>query len=241
MPRRVWFLAAAVLAVLGPAGSAAGMAAAGSSVTSNLHAAPFAKAWANVPRTPAAREAKKTMVFGLEQTVTGFNTLDADEIAFYAAIVGTTPVLEGNYILDQNGNYHLAMASKVVATKKYLKIWIRKDANWYWVGHKLIPVTAADYVYTFKQITDPNNNVASSTGYTNISHYKINSKKVVTFYWRKGQPVADYRDLFGEIFPGFALKGQSFNTYWHNCVCGNDGHPISDGPFYLANYTPGQG
>src|SRR5215471_6587957 len=181
MPRRVWFLAAAVLAVLGLAGSAAGMAAAGSSVTSNLHAAPFAKAWANVPRTPAAREAKKTMVFGLEQTVTGFNTLDADEIAFYAAIVGTTPVLEGNYILDQNGNYHLAMASKVVATKKYLKIWIRKDANWYWVGHKPFPVTAADYIYTWKQLVLKGNNVASTVGYDQITRAKVSGKgKVVT-------------------------------------------------------------
>ena len=63
----------------------------------------------------------------------------------------------------------------------------------------------------------------------------------MTFYWKKGQAFADYRDLFGYIFPGFALKGQSFNDYWHNCVCGNDGHPISDGPFYMSTYTPGQG
>ena len=25
------------------------------------------------------------------------------------------------------------------------------------------------------------------------------------------------------------------------CICGSDGKPVSDGPFYLANYTPGQG
>ena len=65
--------------------------------------------------------------------------------------------------------------------------------------------------------------------------------KVVTFYWKKGQPFADYRDLFGYVYPSFALKGQQFNDYWHNCVCGNDNHPISDGPFYMASYTPGQG
>src|SRR4029077_16965376 len=43
------------------------------------------------------------------------------------------------------------------------------------------------------------------------------------------------------VFPGFALKGQLFNDYWHNCVCGNDGHPISNGPFYMSSYTPGHG
>jgi peptide/nickel transport system substrate-binding protein len=226
MHRRVWFLVAAAVGVFAIAGSATAMTAGKSSSASarSLHSA-----------------AKKTMVFGLEQTVTGFNLGDADENAYYAAIVAGTPILRGNYLIDQNGNYHLDMASKVVATKKYLKIWIRKDANWYWVGHKAVPVTASDYIYTWKQIIDPANNVASATGYSNIASAKTSGKKVVTFYWKPGQAFADYRDLFGYIYPGFALKGQTFNTYWHNCVCGNDGHPISNGPFYMSSYTPGQG
>ena len=243
MHRRVWFLAAAVAALLGLAGSAAAMTA-GSSSSSNarvLSAAPFAKSWANTPRTPAARAAKKTMVFGLEQTVTGFNLGDADENAFYAAIVAGTPILRGAYIIDNKGNYKYDMVSKVKATKKYLKFWIRKDANWNWLGHKAKPVTSADFIYTWQQFIAPSNNVASAVGYSNIQRAKANSKKVVTFYWKKGQAFADYRDLFGYIYPGFALKGQQFNSYWHNCVCGNDGHPISDGPFYMSNYTEGQG
>jgi peptide/nickel transport system substrate-binding protein len=240
MHRRVWFLAAAIAAVLGLAGSAAAMTA-GASSSSSARMSSFAHAWASVPRTPAAREAKKTMVFGLEQTVTGFNLDEADENAYYSAIVAGTPIIRGNYLIDQNGNYHLDMASKVVANKKYLKIWIRKNANWNWLGHKPIPVTAADYVYTWQVITNPTSNVASAVGYSNIQRAKVNSKKVVTFYWKKGQPFADYRDLFGYVFPGFALKGQQFNDYWHNCVCGNDGHPISNGPFYMSSYQAGQG
>ena len=242
MQRRALFLAAAAVGVLLLAASAGAMTVAGSrsSAASGLQAAPFAKAWASIPRTPAARAAKKTMVFGLEQTVTGFNILDADENAFYAAIVAGYPIMRGAYVIDQKGNYHLDLASKVVATRKYLKIWIRKDANWYWVGHKPHPVTAADFVYTWQQLLAPGNNPASTTGYTNIASAK-GKGKVVTFYWKKGQPFADYRDLFTEILPGFALKGQQFNSYWHDCVCGNDGHPISDGPFYMSSYTPGQG
>jgi peptide/nickel transport system substrate-binding protein len=241
MHRRVWFFAVAVAGVLLLAGSAAAMTAARpSSGAQVLRAAPFAKAWANTPRTPAARAAKKTMVFGLEQTVTGFNLGEADENAYYAAIVAGTPIIRGNYLIDQNGKYHLDMAKKVVATKKFLKIWIKKSAKWNWLGHKLRPVTAADYIYTWKIITDPTSNVASAVGYSNIARAKGHGK-VVTFYWKKGQAFADYRDLFGYIYPGFALKGQAFNDYWHNCVCGNDGHPISDGPFYMSNYTPGQG
>jgi peptide/nickel transport system substrate-binding protein len=240
MHRRVWFLAAAIAAVLGLAGSAAAMTA-GASSSSSARMSSFAKAMASVPRTPAAREAKKTMVFGLEQTVTGFNLGEADENAYYAAIVAGTPIIRGNYLIDQNGKYHLDMASKVVANKKYLKIWIKKNANWNWLGHKPVPVTASDYIYTWKVITDPTSNVASAVGYSNIARAKASGKKVVTFYWKKGQPFADYRDLFGYVYPGFALKGQQFNVYWHNCVCGSDNHPISDGPFYMSSYTAGQG
>jgi len=241
MHRRVWFLAAAVVAVLGLAGSAAAVTAGKSANSaSSLHAAPFAKAFANVPRTPAARAAKKTMVFGLEQTVTGFNLGNADQNAFYAAIVACTPVIRGIYIIDNKGQYHLDMASKVTATKKFLRIKIKKNANWNWLGHKPKPVTAADFIYTWKIITDPTSNVASAVGYSNIARAKGHGK-TVTFYWKKGQAFADYRDLFGYVYPGFALKGQKFNDYWHNCVCGNDGHPISNGPFYMSSYTQGQG
>jgi peptide/nickel transport system substrate-binding protein len=242
MHRRVWFLAAAVVAVLGLTGSAAAVTAgkSSSSNASSLHAAPFAKAWANIPRTPAARAAKKTMVFGLEQTVTGFNLGNADQNAFYAAIVAGTPVIRGTYIINNKGKYLLDMASKVTATKKFLKITIKKNANWNWLGHKSKPVTAADYIYTWKIITDPTSNVASAVGYSNIARAKAHGK-TVTFFWKKGQAFADYRDLFGYVYPGFALKGQKFNDYWHNCVCGNDGHPISNGPFYMSSYTQGQG
>jgi len=243
MHRRVWFLAAAVVAVLGLTGSAAAVTAgkSSSSNASSLHAAPFAKAWANIPRTPAARAAKKTMVFGLEQTVTGFNLGNADQNAFYAAIVAGTPVIRGTYIINNKGKYLLDMASKVKASKKSLTIWIKKNANWNWLGHKSKPVTAADYIYTWKIITDPTSNVASAVGYSNIARAKAHGKKRVTFFWKKGQAFADYRDLFGYVYPGFALKGQKFNDYWHNCVCGNDGHPISNGPFYMSSYTQGQG
>jgi peptide/nickel transport system substrate-binding protein len=243
MHRRLLLLVAAGAGVLLLVGSAAAMTVnRPSSHGRVLAAAAFGKAWASVPSTPAARKVKKTMVFGLEQAVTGFNVLDTNEAALYAAIVAATPIVRGLYVIDQKGDYKLDLASKVVATKKFLKIWIRKNANWYWAGHKAHPVTASDFIYTWQQLIQPSNNVASSTGFTNIARAKSSGKgKVVTFYWKKGLAFADYRDLFAEVLPGFALKGQNFNDYWHNCVCGNDGHPISDGPFYMSAYTPGQG
>jgi peptide/nickel transport system substrate-binding protein len=204
-----------------------------------LAAAPFAQSWANVPRTPAGRKAKSVLVFGMEQDVSGFNTGQTDQNAYWAALTGNTPVIRGIYIIDDNGNYHLDLASKVVATRSSLTIDIRPDANWYWEGHAKAPVTYKDFVYTWQQIVDKNNTPASVTGYDQITGYTHKGNKQITFKWSK--PFADYQDLFGLVYPSAAVAGLNWNTMWSNCVCGNDGKPVSDGPFYMSNYTKGQG
>ncbi len=238
MHKRVWFLVAAVAAVLGLAGSAAAMTV--NSTSSARAATPFAKALRNVPRTPAGRAAKSVVKFAMEQDAGGFNLANENFTGAWAAYFGETPEIRGNYIIDQKGNYHLDMAKKVVATKKYLKIWIKPSAKWNWIGHGLHPVTAADYIYTWQQFVKPGNAVASTTGYDKITSAKASGHgKVVTFRW--STPFADYRDLFGYIYPSYAIKGQDWNTLWAHCVCGNDGKPITDGPFYLSSWTPGQG
>jgi len=239
MQRRLWLLAGVGAAVLLVAASAtATTKVAGSAKGSTLAAAPFAQSWANVPRTPAARKAKSVLVFGAEQDITGFNVLNADENALWAQVTGISPTMRGAYIIDQNGNYHLDLASKVVATRSNLTITVRPDANWNWGGKK-IPVTNKDLVYTWQQIVDPKNNNASTTGYDQIDSYKLVGSKTVVFHWKA--PFADYRDLFGLVLPSQALAGLDFNKFWSDCVCGNDGKPVSDGPFMLTNYTRGQG
>ena len=241
MHRRVWFLAAAALvAVLALASSAAAMR-----TTTGSHAvvakSSFARAFAAIPRTPAARAAKKTVNFAMEQDAGGFNLANQDFTGAWAAYFGETPIIRGDYMITNKGTYALDLASKVVATKHSLKIWIRKNANWNWIGHKPFPVTAADYIYTWKQIVKPGNNVASTVGYDQITRAKVAGHgKIVTFFWKK--PFADYKDMFGYIYPQRALKGQSFNTFWSDCVCGYpDKKPISDGPYYLSKWTPGAG
>src|SRR5215471_7358280 len=238
MHRRVWFLAAAALGVLALASSAAAMTTTGSRTAAKSSSV---NVLASVPRTPAARAAKKTLNFAMEQDAGGFNLANIDFTGAWAAYFGETPVIRGDYMITNKGKYVLDMASKVVATKHYLKIWIRKNANWNWLGHKPFPVTAADYIYTWKQLVLKGNNVASTVGYDQITRAKVSGKgKVVTFFWKV--PFADYKDLFGYIYPARALQGQSFNTFWSDCVCGYpDHHPISNGPYFLQSWTPGAG
>jgi peptide/nickel transport system substrate-binding protein len=237
MDKRLWLAAGAALALLAVGATAS--AATSSSSSNTLAAAPFAQAWANVPRTTAARKAKSVLVFGMEQDITGFNAGEQSQNAYWAALTGNTPTLRGNYVIDNKGNYHLDLASKVTATRKTLSITIRPDAYWYWQGHAKTPVTYKDYVYTWQQIVNKANTPASTTGYDQITGFTHKGLKQVTFKWKK--PFADYQDLFGLIYPSAAVAGLNWNTMWSDCVCGNDGKPVSDGPFYMSNYTKGQG
>src|SRR5438270_8494154 len=78
MHRRLWLLVGAAAALLVVAGAAtarskvAGHRATASGAT--MAAAPFAEAWAKVPRTAAGRKAANVVVVGAEQTFNGFNT-----------------------------------------------------------------------------------------------------------------------------------------------------------------------
>jgi peptide/nickel transport system substrate-binding protein len=240
MHRRLWLLAGAALAVLLVATTAtATTKVAGSARASDATpaAAPFAQAWANVPRTEAARKAKDILIFGQEQDIVGFNTNLTCCNQFWAG-VQTVPVIRGAYIINNKLQYVKDLITDAKATKTTLSFTIRKDANWNWGGRKL-PVTYKDFVYTWQQIVDPKNDVVGRDGYDQITGYTHKGDKQVTFKWKK--PYAAWQLLFGGVYPAQALAGMDFNKIWTDCVCGNDGKPVSDGPFSLTNYTKGQG
>ena len=236
MHRRLWLLAgtAATVLLLG----ASATAAHGSAARSTPAAAPFAESWARVPATAAARKAKDTLVFGMEQDIDGFNTTLTCCNEFWAAATGNTPVIRGAYNITNTLQHVTDLITSASATKTSLTLNIRPDANWNWGGRKL-PVTYKDFVYTWQQIVNPDNDVISRNGYDQITGFTHKGQKQVTFTWKT--PYADWQDLFGLVYPSAALAGTNFNTIWANCVCGNDGKPVSDGPFILTNYTKGQG
>ena len=238
MPRRIIIAACAAIATLIVVTSATAVGqGAKSSAGASASAAPFSQAWANVPRTTAARKAKNILVFGAEQDIVGFNGALTCCNQFWAA-VESVPVLRGAYNVDNKLRHVLDLVSSAKATKSTLTFTIRPDANWNWGGKK-VPVTYKDFAYTWQSLVDPKNDVVSRDGYDQITGYTHKGDKQITFKWKK--PYADWQDLFGVIYPSQALAGQDFNKIWTSCICGNDGKPISDGPFLLTNYTKGQG
>jgi len=200
-------------------------------------AAPFAQSWANVPRTLAARKAKDILVFGQEQDIVGFN-VNLTCCSQFWANVQTVPVIRGAYNINNKLQYVKDLVSSASATKTTLSFNIRPDANWNWGGKK-VPVTYKDFAYTWQMFVDPKNDVTGRDGYDQITGYTHKGDKQITFKWKK--PYAAWQLLFSGVYPATALAGMDFNKIWTDCICGNDGKPVSDGPFLLTNYTKGQG
>jgi ABC-type transport system substrate-binding protein len=251
MHRRIWLLAGAVAAVLVVAASASATSrtAAASAPDAVPAVAPFAQAWAHVPRTPAARKAKNIVVAAMEQDLSGtWNTNQADSTLAWANWAGINGTLRGPYVLNNKYQYIPDLATKVTINKKSITYDIRKNANWNWGGKKS-PVTYKDFVYTWQAIVNPKNSAASRVGLNQIARYTHKGDKQVTFYWKTSGctadapcgPFADYKDLFGFIYPAAAVKGLDWNTMWAKCICGSNGKPVSDGPYLMTNYTKGQG
>jgi peptide/nickel transport system substrate-binding protein len=187
------------------------------------------------------------VVFGTTNDVQGgFNgVLNSSDVAPSYFLT----VLHGAFLQDDHGTWVKDLVSNARADSVGVSYTIRPDADWYWGGRK-IPVTFRDFVYTLRQIDDPQNDVATRAGYSNLdpTRYRHVGDRRVTFFWRTSNcstdfpcgPYADWPSLFSQLYPALALAGLDFNTMWTNCICGSDGKPVADGPFYLASHTPGQ-
>ena len=255
MHRRLWLLAGVLVAVAVTAASATatGRVAAGSASASGAAsaAAPFAESWAKVPRSSAARKASNVVVVGEEQDINGFNTALNCCNQLAGSYIGNFEAIRGAFNLNEKGEYFKDLVSSASATSKTLSYTIKPNAYWYWGGKKL-PLTYKDFVYTWQQYIDPKNDVTTRSPYDQIAGYTHKGDKQITFRWKPcgaaGStpehpcgPYANWQSVFGGIYPAAALAGQDFNKIWTDCICGSDGKPVSNGPYYLTNYTKGQG
>ena len=202
-----------------------------------------------LPATATAATPQKA-VFGLQGDIQGgFNFVLNCCNALPEAFMGV-PVLHGAFIQNAKGVWVKDLVSNARADTRGITYTIRPDAFWYWGGRK-VPVTYRDFVYTLRELDDPANDVASRVGYANLdpTRFVHHGDREVRFFWRTTScssdtpcgPYAAWPILFSGLYPSFALKGQDFDKIWPSCICGTDGKPVADGPFYLARYTPGQG
>jgi peptide/nickel transport system substrate-binding protein len=242
-------LFAGALAAVAVSGSAASAGPQTARSAATPAAAPFAEAWAAIPTTATARRAANIVVFA-GFPVSGFNSILTCCNNNWNYWMGHREALHGAYIQDDRGEWVKDLVTRVSVSTTRLTYTISPKAFWYWGGKKL-PVTYKDFVYTLQQIDNPRNDVVSRAGYANLdpTRFTHDGDKQVTLFWKTTDcstdfpcgPYANWQYLFGNLYPAEALVGLDFNTIWTNCICGTDGKPVSNGPFYLANYTAGQG
>ena len=228
MAKRLMIVAAGVLGVLALAASATGTPSAASRSTA-LSAAPFAQAWANVPRTPAARQAKDVLVFGMEQDITGFNT----GLTCCRAVLGCG---RGQRARDARRVQHRQQASPRARPRReregdedYAHLHDPHGCELELGRASKLPVTYKDFAYTWQAFADPKNDVSNRAGTTRSRASRTRATSRSRSSGRSPMPTG--RTSSAAIYPSQALAGLDFNRIWTNCLCGNDGKPVSDGPF----------
>lgn len=198
----------------------------------------------------ASAAVPRTVVVGAQRDADGFNVATSCCGNPWDSWMGAEEALRGAFVRTPKGRWVVQLVSAASADGRGITYTIKDDAFWYWGGRK-VPVTYRDFVYTLRQIDDPTNQVANHAGYANLDprRFTHRGERSVTFFWRTSGCTADtpcapygaWRRLFSTLYPSFALRGLDFDTMWSSCICGDDGKPVSDGPYYLASYAKGMG
>lgn len=181
------------------------------------------------------------VIFGADQEPNSLNPVTEDH--FWAGQINGM-VFAGSHILTPALEFKPYMISRPVVVKKNplrLIYYIKKNAVYY-EGGKTRPVTADDYIFTWKLITNKDVESVSTVGYEDIKSAKKINAKTVQFTFSK--PFAGYVTLFNQILPKYALAnkvGKNFTDVFRNDLNNpNTDKPVSNGPFFLQQWKRGQ-
>jgi peptide/nickel transport system substrate-binding protein len=175
-----------------------------------------------------------TAVVGLEQTPVCLNLLLAacnTQSSFWAA----ENTLLGAYRVKPDLTFEPMLVDRAHVTKNVtakqpfsVTYQIRKEAVW----SDGAPVTADDFIFTYRAAVDPANNIVDRTGYTSIAEAVKLDDKRVRFTFTK--PFAPWKTLFGTVLPQHVLDGRNLNESFLFDV------PVASGPYLITSWIPGQ-
>src|SRR5262249_36342431 len=179
----------------------------------------------------AASEAGGTVVFGLDGTEPGLLNTEIIGGNLFTTAEIVSPVFPTTYRVYPDFSFHPQLVSRVKVQSRPFRLtyYIKKNATWYEPGGKTVPITAADYAFTWHVIMTKDFKILSQVGYEDIESAKVINAKTVRFTFSK--PFAGWKTLFSPaqgVLPSFALKGEDFNKVWINDL--NDpktGKPIT--------------
>jgi peptide/nickel transport system substrate-binding protein len=101
-------------------------------------------------------------------------------------------------------------------------------------------VTVADLNFTWRAFVNPQNEVASRSGWDSIRRITAVNSKTARIVFSK--PYAGWKALLTQsLYPSHALTGANFNEVWNNNYNNpNGGVSMASGPMKLQSYTRGQ-
>lgn len=109
---------------------------------------------------------------------------------------------------------------------------LKKDLHW----SDGEPITAADVVFTYRTLVNPEFKIASRRGYDQVRTAKVLDQRRAKFVFRR--PYGGWRSMFsgprGAILPRHLLRGRNFDAVWQDDI------PISSGPFEFDQWERGQ-
>jgi peptide/nickel transport system substrate-binding protein len=121
----------------------------------------------------------------------------------------------------------LASEAEVTTDPFTITYRIKPEAVW----NDGVPVSARDFVFTWRKFVDPDSQMFDRSGYDLIEAADVIDSKTVRFTFRRDY--SDYKELFADVFPRHALVGKNFNRVWNRRI------PISAGPFEFGEYVVG--
>jgi len=193
---------------------------------------------------PAAKteEQSKLVTIGVDDFPPVLNNMTtAGNDAWTAMIAG--PALARGYKLLPDFSYQPWIFDKDCTVTEEspftVDCTIRPDARW----SDGVPITAADFKFTYDTIMDDKNNVVSRNGYDQINAFNLVSPTEFQMVFKS--VFAPFRELWAgastTVLPQHILEGRNFNKVWNDCICNpKTKKPISSGPMMVQSFTPDQ-
>jgi peptide/nickel transport system substrate-binding protein len=125
----------------------------------------------------------------------------------------------------------LLQARPKILQKEPLKVTATYKQNAQWSDGK--PITAADFVATWRTIMNPNWDIVAREGWEDIA--KVQAKgKTFTVTFKPKRAFYNWEGILGEqILPAHKVAGQDFNKLW------SDSLDVASGPFKFGSWQKG--
>jgi peptide/nickel transport system substrate-binding protein len=194
------------------------------------------------PSAKRAQQDSNPITIGVDEFPPVLNNLTtAGNGAWTAMIAG--PALARGYKLLPDFSYEPWIFDKDCTVTEQspftVDCTIRPEAKW----SDGVPITSADFKFTYDTIMDDKNDVVTRNGYDKITAFNVLSP---TEFQMLFQGVfAPFRELWAgastTVLPQHILEGQNFNKVWNSCICDpKTKKPISSGPMMVQSFAPEQ-